>query len=72
MRERFDERIGEGKVSKNYMASNKRLFLCLTLSVLVVYTIIGSFPDDNKILAIALLPMCAMQLWDTLRRRNEI
>ena len=57
--------------NESYLKSKKRLVLAIALSVLVVYTIIGSFPDDNKILAIALLPMCGMQLWDALRRRGN-
>jgi len=57
-------------MSKNYRGSKKRLFLCLTLSSIVCYTIIGSFPDDNKILAIALIPMCIMQLNDYIRSRD--
>jgi hypothetical protein len=52
------------------MTSNKRLVLAIALSVLVCYTLIGSFPDENKILALALLPMCAMQLWDWIRRQK--
>ena len=55
---------------KNYRGSKKRLVLCLTLSSIVCYTFIGSFPDENKILALALLPFCAMQLWDWIRRQN--
>jgi len=62
------------KQSKNYTdfrSSKKRLILCLTLSSMVCYTIIGSFPDENKILAVALIPMCVMQLWDVLKRRSS-
>ena len=55
---------------KNYRGNNKRLVLCLTLSSIVCYTFIGSFPDENKILALALLPFCAMQLWDWIRRQK--
>jgi hypothetical protein len=57
-------------MSKKYLASKKRLLLCLTLSSMVAYTIIGSFPDENKILAIALIPMCLMQLYDWIRRQK--
>jgi hypothetical protein len=51
-----------------YLKSKKRLVLAIALSVLVCYTLIGSFPDENKILALVLLPFCAMQLWDWIRR----
>jgi hypothetical protein len=51
-----------------YLKSKKRLVLAIALSVLVCYTLVGSFPDENKILALALLPFCAMQLWDWIRR----
>jgi hypothetical protein len=53
-----------------YLKSKKRLVLAIALSVLVCYTLVGSFPDENKILALALLPFCAMQLWDWIRRQK--
>ncbi len=59
------------KPCNNYLASKKRLVLSLTLSTLVCYTLIGSFPDENKILALALIPMCVMQLVDVVKRRNN-
>jgi len=53
-----------------YLKSKKRLVLCTLLSSMVLYTIIGNFPDDNKILAIALIPLCIIQLWDWSRRQE--
>jgi len=55
------------KQSKNYRGSKKRLVLSLVLSSMVCYTIIGSFPDENKILALALLPFCIMQMIDYIK-----
>lgn len=53
-----------------WLKSKKRLLLSIVLSSQVVYTLIGDFPKDNKILALALLPFCILQLWDWSRRQR--
>lgn len=55
--------------TNKYLKSKKRLVLCTILSTMVIYTIIGNFPDDNKILAIALLPFCIIQSLDWMKRQ---
>jgi hypothetical protein len=52
-----------------YLKSKKRLSLCILLAILVVYTIIGNFPKENKILALVLVPFCLLQLNDWVNRQ---
>jgi len=52
-----------------YLKSKKRLVLCIILSTLTLYTLIGEFPEENKMLALALLPFCILQLIDWVNRQ---